>query len=68
MKVRRTAVFNPTVELSLDEDSNVVSINWDWSDSYEMTLVDHEDSLEELFEDEVACRIMDGYALGRGDV
>lgn len=60
-------MFKPTVELSLDEDGNVVSINWDWSFSYEMTLVDHEDSLEELFEDEVACRIMDGYAIGMGD-
>jgi hypothetical protein len=65
--VRRTAVFTPTVELNLDEDGTIVSINWDWADSYSMTLVDHEDSLEEMFEDEVACRIMDGYALGRGD-
>ena len=67
MADRRTAVFTPTVELSLDERGGIVSIKWDWADSYQMTLVDHEDSLSEIFEDDEACRIMDGYALGRGD-
>jgi hypothetical protein len=67
MADRRTAVFTPTVVLKLTELGDIESIKWDWADSYQMTLVDHEDSLGEIFEDDEACRIMDGYALGRGD-
>jgi hypothetical protein len=57
----RVAFFQPTVVLKLDEEGEPVGIGWDWADSYNGTVIDHGDDIEESLVDDQACEIMDDF-------
>jgi len=55
----RNAIFSPTVVLSFGEDGEFAGISWDWEDSYQVTIIDLGESIEEVLVDDMACEFMD---------